>query len=158
MQLTHEDRVKNGIKNLDIAAQKGKLAKTWRLRLDLTKLRIVDAVNNPLAQLFGTISRGLALTGTFEGGVKHGFIADRNIPKDAERLKKAWRYALRTDPKWRALGSYYTRVIRGLHFIIFTRGNHTQVKCQNDVYTFPAKYVSMDSAKRAVLKRMGRRP
>jgi hypothetical protein len=121
--LTHNERIKNGTKSFDIAAQKGKLDKNWRYKLDLKILRTYYWINNPLDQLFGSTARGLYITGAMGFAEEKGFLnyTDvRQYPNDATLLKEEWRRQLRTDDKWteKYVGAY-ERYFRGLGYTIY---------------------------------------
>lgn len=154
--LNHKERVSAGIKSFDIAAQKDKLDKNWRYILNLKMLRISDPFNNPLAQLFGSIHRGLYCTQCMGFSEEHGFLNYTNVykfPNDATLLKEEWRQQLKTDQTWKTFGPYHIRIFRGTKYIIGPNiENKYSVYTYNQLYKFPANYSSVASAKRAVLK------
>jgi hypothetical protein len=153
--LNHRDRVSAGIKSFDIAAQKGKLDKNWRYILNLKMLRISDPFNNPLAQLFGSIHRGLYCTQCMGFAEEHGFLNYTNVhkfPNDATLLKEEWRGQLKTDQTWKKRTYFWSRTIRGITYIIFENAGKYRVASISNLYIFPANYSSVASAKRAVLK------
>lgn len=166
IDLTPYIRVSNGIQAFDMAVKLGKLSPDWRRKLNLQKLRIVDKTWNPLAQLFGSISKGLWATRLFEWADRYGFIALKNsIQNDGMALKEEWRRQLRTDPTWIKLNSCnsYRRTIFGIDYMIegYTDGSDGSYSIHatysaNQSYLFPAFYKNADSAKRAVRRLAGR--